>query len=52
MAPAIESEETNRAVIAVALRGANRPKLVKMTVSQKTRISRNGSGIELPDCAR
>ena len=28
-APATESEQTNRAVITVALRGANRPKLVK-----------------------
>src|SRR5262245_7382905 len=44
IAPETESAPT----MTVALRGAKRPKLMKMTVTQKIRITRNGSGIELP----
>src|SRR5215467_462576 len=52
IAPETESAQTNRVATTVVLRGAKRPKLMKMTATQKTRIARNGRGIELPLCAK
>ena len=34
-----------------ALKGANMPKLVKMTASQKTSTTKNGIGMELSACS-
>ena len=48
MAPETDNAETRRAAIAVAFLGAKRPKLAKMIVNQKTKTSRNGTGMELP----
>ena len=50
-AAAIDIAPTNSVANTVALRGANRPKLANRTVSQNTRISRNGIGIALPSSA-
>jgi hypothetical protein len=45
-AVATEIAQTNRAAITVAFQGANNPKLTNTMVSQNTRITRNGKGIE------
>ena len=42
MDPATDSAETNRAAITLVLRGAKRPKLMKMAASQNTRIAKSG----------
>ena len=51
IAPETDSAPTNKAVMTVALRDAKRPKLAKMTLSQKTKTTRNAMGIEIPLCS-
>ena len=46
--PETDNAVTRKAATTVAFRGAKRPKLAKMIVSQKTKTSRNGKGMELP----
>lgn len=48
IAPETDSAQTNQTAKTVALRGANRPKVAKMTVNQKTSTTRNGVANELP----
>ena len=52
IAPETESEHTMRDARAMGFHGANKPKLPKMTVNQKTRISKNAVGSALPVCSR
>src|SRR5438445_13641062 len=47
MAPAIDSAQTKSAMVTVLLPGANRPKLPKMTASQKTRTTMKGIGSDV-----
>ena len=50
--PAADKAQTSKTAITVALRGANRPILAKMMVSQKTSITMNGIGSDLcPICS-
>src|ERR1700730_9505154 len=51
IAPETDSAQTNKVAIAVALRGAKRPKLLKMTASQDTSTASNGMEMKLPACA-
>jgi hypothetical protein len=51
MAAETESAETSKLVSTVALAGANRPKLTKMLVSQKTTTISNGMETEMAPCA-
>jgi len=46
--PETDNAVTRKAATTVAFRGAKRPKLAKMIVSQKTKTSRKGKGMELP----
>ena len=48
MAPATDRAQTSSVTITVAFSGANKLKLAKISASQKTRMTRNGAGIELP----
>jgi hypothetical protein len=48
IAPETDSAQTNRVAIAVALRGANKPKLLKIVASQKTSTASNGIEMKLP----
>jgi hypothetical protein len=45
IAPETDSAPTNNAATTVGLRGAKRPKLAKMRLSQKTSTTRNAIGI-------
>jgi len=45
-----DNPQTNKALVTVALIGAWRPKLMKIMVSQKTRITSIGFEIELALC--
>ena len=47
IAPATDRAHRSKTATTVALGGENRPKLTKITVSQKTRITRNGVGTEV-----
>jgi hypothetical protein len=49
--PATASAQRNSARIAVALRGANRPKLKKRRLSQNTTNTSNGSSITIVFCS-
>ena len=51
IAPETDSAETSKLVITVALKGAKRPKLMKMTVSQITSTTSNGMETEVACCA-
>jgi hypothetical protein len=51
IAPETERAETNKLTTTVALRGANRPKLMKRMVSQKISTISNGAETELTDCS-
>ena len=46
IAPETDNPATNREAMTVPLRGAKRPKPMKITVSQKTRITSMGVGTE------
>jgi len=48
IAPATDRALINKVINAVALRGANNPKLRYRTVNQKTTTTRNGVEIDLP----
>src|SRR5438093_6313199 len=50
IAPETDNPATNKAVLAVALRGVKSPKLMKIAVSQKTRIASMGLETELACC--
>ncbi len=51
IAPATARAQRHKVVITVAFRGAKSPKLKKLRVSQKTRITNNGFEIESPCCS-
>jgi hypothetical protein len=51
IAPATASAQRNSARIAVALSGANRPKLKKRRLSQNTTNTSNGSSIPIVFCS-
>ena len=51
IAPETDNPETNKAAVTVALRGAKRPKLTKIAVSQKTKITSIGLETEVAPCA-
>src|SRR5258707_9720113 len=51
IAPATASAQRNSARIAVALRGANRPKLKKRRLSQNTTNTSNGTSIPIVFCS-
>src|ERR1700722_19024546 len=51
IAPANDSAHIKRAAITTRSTRANRVKLTKIALSQKTRMIRNGTGIEPPACA-
>ncbi len=51
MAPETDSAETNKLETTVALNGAKRPKLMKMTVSQRTSTTSNGMETEVIACS-
>src|ERR1700756_2356352 len=51
IAPETASAHRHRVAITVALRGAKRPKLKKLMVSQKTRITSNGLEIDKLCCS-
>src|SRR5215470_4761004 len=51
IAPETASAETKRLLTAVALKGAKRPKLTKMTLSQRTSTTSRGSETELVACS-
>src|SRR6266404_9197424 len=50
IAPANESAHTNREAMTTRLARANKVKLTKIAQSQKTRMIKNGVGIEPPVC--
>src|ERR1700730_4996092 len=51
IAPETDSAQTNKVAIVVALRGAKRPKLLKIMASQKTSTASNGVEMKLPPCS-
>jgi hypothetical protein len=51
IAQAKDSAHTNREAMTTRLVCANKVKLTKIALSQKTRMTRNGTGIEPPVCA-
>src|SRR6266852_1965489 len=51
IAPETDNAQTSSVTITVGLGGENRLKLVNKIVSQKTKTTRNGRGIELVLCA-
>jgi hypothetical protein len=51
IAPETDNPQTSKALVTVALAGALRPKLMKIMVSQKTRIASMSFEIELLACA-
>ena len=51
IAQANDSAHTNREAITTRLARANKVKLTKIALSQKTRMIRNGVGMEPPVCA-
>src|ERR1700675_799901 len=51
IAPETDSAQTHKVARAVALRGANKRKLVKMVASQKPSTASNGMETKLPACS-
>src|SRR2546430_2103363 len=51
IAPDTDSAQTNNVAIAVAWRGAKRPKLLKIMASQKTSVASKGMEMKLPPCS-
>src|ERR1700694_2686384 len=51
IAPEADRAQMNKTPAATGLRRENRPKLAKITESQKIKTARKGVGIELPPCS-
>ena len=51
IAPETDSAATNKLETTVAFKGAKRPKLMKITVSQRTSTTSNGMETEVACCA-
>src|SRR5258708_11323011 len=50
IAATTDSARRNKVVITVGLRGAKKPKLLKIIASEKTSIANDGMEMELPPC--